>query len=77
MAAHLHWRIRSADGILEFAAVPSAKVALVVGKADHFAEISKLSRYRGYLLAYQVSAGKPGGVGPGDGLYPAASEWRP
>jgi tyrosinase len=77
LAANLHWRITAANGLVDFAAVPSVKVAVVVGKAEHFADDTKLSHYHGYRPAYEITAGKPGGVGPEDNLYPEGLEWRP
>jgi len=77
LAANLHWRITADSGLLSIEQVPSVKVAVVVGKADHFADATKLSRYYDYRPAYQVTEGKPGGVGREDGLYPAGSEWQP
>ena len=77
LATHLHWRVTANTGLVDFADVPSVKVALVVGKAEHFGDPAKLSRYHDYRPAYQVTAGKPGGVGPEDGLYPPGSEWQP
>ncbi|KAK0749661.1 common central domain of tyrosinase-domain-containing protein [Schizothecium vesticola] len=77
LATNLHWRITAANGLVDFAAVPSVKVAVVVGKAEHFADNTKLSQYHGYRSAYEITAGKPGGVGPEDDLYPEGSEWRP
>lgn len=73
---NLHWRVTSEGAPVDFAAVPSVKVSLVVGKADHFADPSKMSRFYGYRPAYQVTQGRPGGAGPEDHLYPAGSEWR-
>lgn len=77
LAANLHWRITADIGLVGFDQVPSVKVAVVVGKADHFADATKLSHYHDYRPAYQVTAGKPGGVGPEDNLYPAGSDWQP
>jgi len=77
LAANLHWRITATEGLVDVANIPSVKVSVVVGKAEHFADVTKLSRYYDYRPAYQITAGKPGGAGPGDYLYPEGSEWQP
>jgi tyrosinase len=73
---HLHWRVTSLGQPVELDQIPSLKVALGVGKADHFVDQTKLSKYYGYRGAHEVTHGRPGGAGPEDGLYPPGFEWR-
>lgn len=81
LRANLRWRVTTADDgrVVEDleGTVPSVKVAVVVGKAQHFADGGKLSRFWDYRPAYEVTRGQPGGVDESDGLYPAGGEWRP
>lgn len=81
LRANLRWRVTTADDgrVVEDleGQVPSVKVAVVVGKAQHFADGGKLSRFWDYRPAYEVTRGQPGGVDERDGLYPAGGEWRP
>jgi len=77
LKANLHWRVTGASGLVEVAEIPSIKVSVVVGKAEHFADVTKLSKYYDYRPAYQVTEGKAGGAGSGDGLYPGVEAWRP
>ncbi|KAF5988305.1 di-copper centre-containing protein [Fusarium bulbicola] len=73
---NLHWRVTSLGRPVDLGRIPSLKVALGVGKADHFVDKAKLSQYYGYKGAHQVTQGRPGGAGPEDGLYPPGYEWR-
>jgi len=77
LTANLHWRITAGGHRVDPADVPSVKVCAVVGKAEHFADLGKLSKYHDYVPAYQVTAGKPAGAGPEDHLYPEGVEWQP
>ncbi|KAF4457681.1 Di-copper centre-containing protein [Fusarium austroafricanum] len=74
---NLHWRVTSLGQEVELDKLPSLKIALAVGKADHFVDKTKLSKYYGYKGAHEVTQGRPGGAGPEDGLYPPGYEWQP
>ncbi|KAF7537431.1 hypothetical protein G7054_g3742 [Neopestalotiopsis clavispora] len=67
---HLHWRVTSSGQLVEPTDIPSLKVSLAVGKADHFADRAKMSKFYNYNAAYDVTQGRPNGAGPEDGLYP-------
>ena len=60
---------------LEAAMGAGFKVSLVVGKADHFRDHGRLSRFYDYKPAYQVTEGRAGGAKREDGLYPGVEEW--
>ena len=70
LKAHLHWRVTSMGAPVEIDEIPSLKVSLVVGKAKHYADRTKLSEFYDYKPAYEVTRDRPGGTGPEDGLYP-------
>ncbi|KAK3361986.1 common central domain of tyrosinase-domain-containing protein [Lasiosphaeria ovina] len=80
LEANLHWRVTTDDdGLLVDdldAVLPSLKVSLVAGKAQHFPDPAELSRFWDYRPAYQVTAGRPGGAKREDSLYPAGEEWQ-
>ncbi|KAK0713932.1 hypothetical protein B0T26DRAFT_678207 [Lasiosphaeria miniovina] len=80
LEANLHWRVTTDDdGLLVDdleAVLPSLKVSLVAGKAQHFPEPAELSRLWDFRPAYQVTAGRPGGAKREDSLYPAGEEWQ-
>ncbi len=67
---NMHWRVTSMGELVDFNRIPSLKVSVAAGKADHYADRSKLSRFYDYRGAYQVTQGRPGGAGPEDRLYP-------
>lgn len=56
--------------------VPSLKVAVAVGQADHYADASKLSNYYDYKVMYDVTAGVPGGATMGDDLFAPGTEYQ-
>ncbi|KAK3314844.1 common central domain of tyrosinase-domain-containing protein [Apodospora peruviana] len=78
LAGNLHWRVTSAGQLVEplDERIPSLKVSLAVGKADHFADVTKLSRFYDYKGAFEPTLGRPGGAGPEDGLYPEGEEFH-
>ncbi|KAK3367852.1 hypothetical protein B0H63DRAFT_529560 [Podospora didyma] len=57
LTGNLHWRVTSAGPLIDPALIPSLKVSLAVGKADHFADITKLSRFYDYKGAFEPTAG--------------------
>lgn len=67
---NLHWRVTSMGQQVDIASrIPSLKVSLGVGKADHYADRTKMSRYYGYKDAHEVTEGLPGGATHEDGLH--------
>jgi tyrosinase len=75
LSRHLHWRVTADGATVPFEQIPSVKVSLAVGKADHFADSGKLSKFYAYKGAFQVTEGRPGGASRADGLYPPEAEW--
>ena len=73
----LHWRVTSMGVVVEIDRIPSLKVSLAAGKANHYADRTKLSEFYDYKGVYEVTQGRPGGAGPEDGLYPPGSVYRP
>ncbi|KAL2039327.1 hypothetical protein N7G274_007995 [Stereocaulon virgatum] len=74
---NLHWRITGASGsIIPKEQIPSLKVAIAVGKADHYADPTKLSVYRDYEVMYDVTAGRAGGAAPEDNLFAPGTEYH-
>ncbi|KAI1470529.1 common central domain of tyrosinase-domain-containing protein [Daldinia caldariorum] len=67
LKSNLHWRVTSRGVLVD---LPSLKVSLAVGKAEHYADRTKMSVYHAYKPAYEVTRGRPGGAEPGDYLYP-------
>lgn len=76
LTGNLHWRVTSAGGLVDPASIGSFKVSLAVGKADHFKDPTKLSRFYGYNGAFEPTEGRPGGATLADGLYPKGREFR-
>jgi len=76
LTGNLHWRVTSVGGLVNPARIPSLKVSLAVGKADHFADPTKLSRFYDYKGAFEPTLGRPGGAGPQDRLYPEGYEYH-
>ena len=56
--------------------IPSLKVAVIGGKADHFTDETKLSVYRDYRVLYEITADRPGGAGPEDQLFADTLTYR-
>jgi len=46
----------------------SLRVMFAAGKANHYAELEKMSEYRDYRPVYSVTAGKSGGAVEADNL---------
>lgn len=46
--------------------MPSLKVSVAMGKATHFADASRFSKYENYEVLYEVSEGRLAGAGQGD-----------
>ncbi|KAI5865367.1 Di-copper centre-containing protein [Durotheca rogersii] len=67
LRAHLDWRVTSLGAPVD---LPSLRVSVAVGRADHYADRTKMSRYHSYRAAYEVTQGRPGGACPEDCLYP-------
>ena len=57
--------------------IPSLKVVVAVGKANHYADPAKLSKYHDYKVLYDITAGQTGGANPGDNFCEetAAQGW--
>ncbi|KAI1800384.1 Di-copper centre-containing protein [Daldinia bambusicola] len=73
LKSNLHWRVTSRGMVVDSA---SLKVSLAVGRAEHYADRTKMSIYHSYKPAYEVTHGRPGGAGPDDYLYPPHREYR-
>ena len=71
----LHWRVTSA-GLVDPERVKGLRVSLAVGRADHFKDVTKLSRFYGYKGAFEPTKRRPRGAGREDGLYPEGREYR-
>ncbi|KAI9750729.1 MAG: hypothetical protein M4579_006330 [Chaenotheca gracillima] len=70
LKTNLHWRIAGIDGsVILNEDMPSLKVAVAVGQADHFADDTKLSEYYGYKILYEVTDGRVAGASPADHLF--------
>ncbi|KAK4187328.1 hypothetical protein QBC35DRAFT_498812 [Podospora australis] len=70
LQANLRWRVTSLGGIVAPERLESLRVSVAVGKADHFADQTKLSRFYNYQGANEVTRNRLQGAGPDDGLYP-------
>lgn len=46
--------------------MPSLKISVAMGKATHFAEASRFSKYESYEVLWAVSEGRLGGANQGD-----------
>lgn len=65
------------DGtIIPLEDVPSLKIAVTVGKADHYADPAKLSVYHDYKIMYDVTAGRIGGAETTDNLFAPGTEYE-
>ncbi|KAL3427941.1 tyrosinase [Phlyctema vagabunda] len=64
---NLHWRISDANDVLVAKEnVPSLKISVAMGKATHFSEASRFSRYENYETLWEVTEGRLAGAAPGD-----------
>ncbi|KAF2004872.1 Di-copper centre-containing protein [Amniculicola lignicola CBS 123094] len=72
---NLHWRVTSNGLPVHLTSMPSLKISLGVGKADHFADLTKESHFYEYRGAFEVTQGRLGGAGPEHGLYPPGFEY--
>ncbi|KAK3994198.1 common central domain of tyrosinase-domain-containing protein [Cladorrhinum sp. PSN332] len=67
MKSNLHWRVTTATGdIVPLDRPPSLKVAFVAGKATHYRNVGKASKFGGYKTAVEVTEGREGSVGSAD-----------
>ena len=76
LKANIHWRVTSMGALVEPNRVPSVKVSVAVGRASHYADRSKLSRFHDYKGAYEITQGRPNGAGPEDRMYPEGDIYR-
>jgi tyrosinase len=56
--------------------IPSLKISVAVGLADHHKDTTKMSKFYKYKGAYEVTQGRAGGAKPSDLLYPPQSIYR-
>jgi tyrosinase len=70
LKTNLRWRATSPEGLVPVEELPGLRVSVAVGKADHFADQTRLSRFYDYKGANEVTTGRPQGAGPEDGMYP-------
>lgn len=70
LKTNLRWRVTSPEGLVPVEELQSLRVSVAVGKADHYADPTKLSRFYDYKGANEVTRDRPQGAGPEDGLYP-------
>lgn len=70
LRTNFRWRVTSLEGLVPPEQLPSLRVSVAVGKADHYADQTKLSRFYDYRGANDVTRDRPQGAGPDDGLYP-------
>lgn len=75
LRGNLYWRVTSMGRLLDPETMPSLRISLAVGRADHYADRSMLSRFYDYKAAYEVTQGRPGGADREDGLYPPGLEY--
>ncbi|KAK4691376.1 hypothetical protein P7C71_g5612, partial [Lecanoromycetidae sp. Uapishka_2] len=76
LKANFHWRVTSMGALVDPDRIPSLKVSVAVGKANHYADRSKLSEFHDYKGAHEITQGRPGGAGPDDGMYPPDAVYR-
>jgi tyrosinase len=75
LKTNLRWRVTSMTGdLVPVESLQSLRVSVAVGKADHFADQTKLSRFYDYKGAFDVTRGRPQGARPEDGMYPSGWE---
>ncbi|KAL8832127.1 MAG: hypothetical protein Q9191_000449 [Dirinaria sp. TL-2023a] len=66
---NLHWRITDqSDNIIakEDPRMSALKISVAMGKATHYAEESRFSKYEDYEVLYQVTEHRLAGANPGD-----------
>ncbi|KAK0671448.1 common central domain of tyrosinase-domain-containing protein [Cercophora samala] len=74
--ANLRWRVTSVEGLVPRRMLEDTlRVSVAVGKADHYADQTKLSRFYDYKGASEVTVGRPQGASPEDNLYPPGCEY--
>ncbi|KAK4456428.1 hypothetical protein QBC42DRAFT_238563 [Cladorrhinum samala] len=69
LQANLRWRVTSVNGVVPREELNELRVSVAMGKADHYADRTKPSRYYDYQGAYEVTRGRPQGASPDDHLY--------
>ena len=47
---------------------------MALGKADHFADPTKLSVYRDYEILYDITEGREAGAQPSDPAFPGGEQ---
>ncbi|KAK0704488.1 hypothetical protein B0H67DRAFT_557288 [Lasiosphaeris hirsuta] len=75
LRTNFRWRVTSLEGLVPPEQLPSLRVSVAVGKADHYADQTKLSRFYDYRGANDVTRDRPQGAGPDDGLYPPEQDY--
>jgi len=58
--------IKSNDVLVPKEDMPSLKISVAMGKATHFAEASRFSKYENYEVLWAVSEGRLAGANPSD-----------
>ena len=76
LKANFHWRVTSMGALVDPERIPSVKVSVAVGRASHYADPSKLSRFHDYKGAYEITQDRPNGAGPDDRMYPPEDVYR-
>ncbi|KAH6990001.1 common central domain of tyrosinase-domain-containing protein [Ilyonectria destructans] len=76
LKANLHWRVTSLGQPVDLNLIPSLKVSLAVGKAQHWADRTKMSRFYDYQGVFEVTEGRDGGAEERDGMYPPDALYR-
>ncbi len=66
LQATLRWRVTSLGRLVEPDLMPSLRVSVAAGKADHYDDQTKLSRFYDYKGAHEITEGRPQGAGPAD-----------
>lgn len=76
LKTNLHWRVTSMGQPVDLNRIPSLKVSLAVGKAQHWADRTKMSRFYDYQGVFEVTEGRDGGAEERDGMYPPDALYR-
>ena len=63
---NLKWSVTRREREVPLADLPSLKVSVAMGEGEHHAEDGVLSRYGGYEVLWDVTAGREGGAAEGD-----------
>lgn len=69
LKTNLRWRVTSVNGVVPREELKELRVSVAAGKADHYADRTKPSRFYDYQGAYEVTEGRPQGACPDDHLY--------